>query len=79
MGALIFLHTPNSQLTPSTSWAKVDQYAFFICLGLFILIHAFFVAWLILVPHGRRRKMSQLDQQHRLRILKKRQEQLTRI
>ena len=58
IGATIFLNTPDNRVTPSMTMVHIDQYVFFVTIGLFIAKHIALIAWLYLVPLKHRKNMK---------------------
>ena len=71
IGAVIFQNTADFRVTPEMTLAHVDQYVFFIALGIFIITHAVLLAWLWLVPLKHRRVMQRMEMEYRLSIATK--------
>lgn len=55
-------------LYPEYSLCRLDRYAFFIFLSLFILYQAFILLFTIWIPYNRRRAMSQKDERIREQV-----------
>jgi hypothetical protein len=71
IGITVFLNTPDNRITPSMQMAHVDQYAFFIVIGLFILMHIGLFTWLYLVPLRYRKNMKKKDDEYQLSLINK--------
>ncbi|CAF4490816.1 unnamed protein product [Rotaria socialis] len=66
IGFLIFINTTSPTIV-STSWfAKLDQAAFCIAIGVFFILHFIFIIWLFLVPLKHRKHMADKDVQYSL-------------
>ena len=72
IGAVVFLNTPDNRITPSMDLVHVDQYVFFITIGVFVAIHIALLSWLYLVPLKHRKNMARtgLDYERTLSMKK---------
>ena len=68
IGAVIFRNTTDFRVTPKMMLAHVDQYVFFITVGIFIITHVILLTWLWLVPLKHRRAMRRTEIQYRLAV-----------
>jgi len=68
IGAVIFLSTPQDQLTPSMWYTFFDRYVFITMITVFIIMHIVLIIWLYLVPFGHRKNMSKKDLQYQFLI-----------
>jgi hypothetical protein len=61
IGAIIFLNTPDNRVTPDNKFVHLDQYIFFMTIGLFVVGHIGMIIWLCLVPLKHRESMKKAD------------------
>jgi H+/Cl- antiporter ClcA len=71
IGAVIYLNTPDNRVTPSMQMVHIDQYVFFIVLGIFFAMHIALLIWLYLVPLRHRKNMKKKDIQYQLSLTNK--------
>lgn len=61
IGTAVFINTPDFELRPGMTLTKLDEIAFFIILGIFIVLHVGLIIWLYAVPLRLRRQLSQSE------------------
>jgi len=79
IGAIIFLTTPNNQLTPSMWYTYLDRYVFIALLGTFIVVHIVLITWLYLVPFKYRKYMARKDIEYELSMSRMKSDQNRKI
>jgi hypothetical protein len=70
IGGLIFLHTPDYRVTPTSWFVYLDRYVLFLAIGIYIILHIIIFIWLFCVPLKYRRQLKQKDLQYRQLISK---------
>jgi hypothetical protein len=75
IGAIIFLATPNDQLTPSMWYTHFDRYVFIALIATFIVLHILLITWLYLVPFKYRKDMVKKDIEYELSMSKMKSDQ----
>jgi hypothetical protein len=70
IGALIFVYTPDSRVTPKSWFVHLDRYVLYISILIYIIIHVIFLIWLLCVPLKHRRELKKKDVHYRELISK---------
>ena len=68
---ITWTRTKNYRAAGNSWIADLDHGAFYVFIGIFVVIHLIAVIWLFLVPLKHRKQMKEKDRQYRARIQNK--------